>query len=103
MRILTDPMSANLDSVGWSEYEMWFRLGGFITIAIELSSPLLLTRYGHFWAVAGFMMHLGIAITMSLGMFAWGMLAFYPMLLAPFILRALATDEAPEADSATTR
>ena len=87
MRILTDPMSANLDPVGWSEYELLFRLGGFVTIAIELSSPLLLTRYGHFWAVAGFMMHIGIAMTMSLGMFAWGMLAFYPMLLAPFILR----------------
>ena len=87
MRILTDPMAANLDAVGWSEHVVWFRLGGFVTIAIELSSPLLLTRFGHIWAVAGLMMHIGIAMTMSLGMFAWGMIAFYPMLLAPFILR----------------
>ena len=87
LRILTDPMSASLDAVGWSEHALLFRLGGFFAIAIELSSPLLLTRYGHLWAVAGLLMHIGIAMTMSLGMFAWGMIAFYPLLLAPFLLR----------------
>jgi hypothetical protein len=32
-------------------------------------------------------MHLGIWATMSLGMFSAGMIALYPVLLAPFILR----------------
>ena len=32
----------------------------------------------------GALMHLGIALTMTLGMFSWGMLALYPILLAPF-------------------
>jgi hypothetical protein len=86
LRILTDPMASNLDPVFWATYPELFRIAGFVTIAIELSSPLLLTRYGHIWAIGGLLMHLGIVSTMSLGMFGWGMLAFYPLLLSPFFL-----------------
>jgi len=102
MRILIDPMASDLNPVSWSMDTPLFRIGGFITIAIELSAPLLLTRYGKYWAIAGSLMHLGIALTMSLGMFAWGMLAFYPILLAPFILRFLPDDEDPTVDQPTT-
>jgi hypothetical protein len=33
-------------------------------------------------------MHLGIALTMDLGMFSWGMLALYPILLARLFERS---------------
>lgn len=89
LRIITDPMAADLDPVFWSSFPGLFRLGGFGTILFELSSPLLLTRHAHKWAVVGVLMHLGIAASMTLGMFSWGMLAFYPLLLAPFILPRL--------------
>ena len=92
LRILTDPMSGQLDPMIWTAHSAWFRWGGFFTIAIELSSPLLLTRYAHFWAIGGLCMHIGITLTMSLGMFGWGMLAFYPWLLAPFILAPAKND-----------
>lgn len=89
MRIMLDPMSANLDPLFWSDFPHLFRLLGFATIALEVSSPLLLTRWCRYWAIAGVAMHLGVWSTMSLGMFSAGMLALYPVLLAPFILRRL--------------
>jgi hypothetical protein len=89
LRIMTDPMAADLEPLFWSSFPGLFRLGGFGTILFELSSPLLLTRHAHKWAVVGVFMHLGIAATMTLGMFSWGMLSFYPLLLAPFILPRL--------------
>ena len=95
VRILTDPMSSRLDPVAWADNSAWFRWGGFFAIGIELSSPLLLTRYAHLWAIGGLFMHLGITLTMSLGMFGWGMLAFYPWLLAPFILSRVKNDGNP--------
>jgi len=86
LRILIDPMAGDLDPLFWAQFPWLFRLGGFATIAFELSSPLLLTRHAHRLAVVGIFMHLGIAATMTLGMFSRGVLAFYPLLLAPFIL-----------------
>jgi hypothetical protein len=89
LRILVDPMAARLDPVFWTQFPELFRWAGFGTIAYELSSPLLLTRHAHRFAIIGLFMHLGIAVTMSLGMFSWGVLACYPLFLAPFILRRL--------------
>ena len=89
LRILIDPMSADLNPYFWAQFPWLFRLGGFFTIAFELMSPLLLTRHAHRIAPIGVLMHLGIVITMSLGMFSWGMLAFYPLFLAPFLLPVL--------------
>ena len=103
LRILTDPMSGLLDPVFWADHTEWFRWGGFFTIAIELSAPLLLTRYAHHWAIGGLCMHIGITLTMSLGMFGWGMLAFYPWLLAPFILGRPTAADTPPTRPATSR
>ncbi len=89
LRILIDPMSSTLEPAFWAQFPGLFRWLGFATIALELSSPLLLTRWGRYWALCGMLMHLGIWATMSLGMFSAGMLALYPVLLAPFILRRL--------------
>ena len=87
MRILIDPMAGELDPVFWAQFPWLFRLGGFATIAFELSSPLLLTRHGPKLAVVGILMHIGILLTMTLGMFSWGMMAFYPLLFAPWAVR----------------
>lgn len=84
-RIMADPMAGKLDPLFWSEHTWLFALGGWATIAIELSSPLLLTRFAPYWGLFGAAMHLGIAATMELGMFSWGMLALYPAVLAPWI------------------
>lgn len=91
LRILIDPMAGELSPAFWAAYPWLFRLGGYATIAFELAAPLLLTRHAHKLAAFGVLMHIGIMFTMTLGMFSWGMLAFYPLLLAPFILPVLDT------------
>ena len=86
-RILTDPLAGRLDPV---TFEGWWGMAYALsvgTILLELTSILLLTRFAPYWAVCGVMMHLGIAATMHLGMFSWGMLSLYPLLLAPWIVR----------------
>ena len=87
LRILVDPMAGELDPIFWSQFPWLFRLGGYVTIAFELASPLLLTRHAPKLAIVGLMMHLGILFTMTLGMFSWGMIAFYPLFLAPWAVR----------------
>ena len=87
MRILIDPMAGELDPVFWAQFPWLFRIGGFLTIAFELASPLFLTRHGPKLAVVGVLMHVGILLTMTLGMFSWGMIAFYPLLFAPWAAR----------------
>ncbi|TNE83943.1 MAG: hypothetical protein EP330_31355 [Deltaproteobacteria bacterium] len=84
-RILTDPLAANLDSSWWYFLHPLFRFGSWATIIIELTPFLMLTRYCPHWAVGGFLIHFGIALTMNLGMFSWGMLAMYPVLFAPWL------------------
>jgi hypothetical protein len=84
-RILTDPLASNLDSTWWHALHPLFRLGSWGTIAIELTPFLMLTRFCPHWAVGGFLIHFGIALTMNLGMFSWGMLAMYPVLFAPWL------------------
>ncbi|MCO4746115.1 MAG: HTTM domain-containing protein [Proteobacteria bacterium] len=84
-RILTDPLASNLDPNWWYGLHPLFRFGSWATIIIELTPILLLTRFCPHWAVGGFLIHFGIAVTMNLGMFSWGMLAMYPMLFAPWI------------------
>jgi hypothetical protein len=76
---------------GWIDpalVEAWqplLRVGGWATIALELSAPLLLTRPTCCWAVPGALMHLGFALTMGLGMCCWGMRALYPPLFCPWL------------------
>ena len=88
-RILTDPQAGALDHLRWLWAWPLLRLGGWLTILLELSSPLLLTRLAPWWAIGGALMHLGIALTMNLGVFSWGMLSLYPVLFAPWWLPAL--------------
>ncbi len=89
LRIMTDPLSAHLDPVFWSQWPWLFRIGSWGTIVLEVTAPLLMTRFCRHWAALGLGLHIGIALTMELGMFAWGMLAFYPLLLEPWLTRWL--------------
>ena len=85
-RIMTDPLASNLDPADWTWAYPLFRFGGWSTIILEVGAFLILTRWCHWWAIGGALMHLGIAATMTLGMFSWGMLALYPLLLSPLLL-----------------
>jgi hypothetical protein len=75
-----------------------------MTMCFELGAPLYLAFYYYaatrdrpgrlrrlcnrlrlrwIWLGMGIAFHVGIAITLRLGIFAWGMLALYPVLLLP--------------------
>lgn len=81
-RILTDPTAARLDHLALADWTWPFHVLWLGTIALELSAPLLLTRWAPWWGVLGATLHLGIAATMGLGVFSWGMLALYPAVFA---------------------
>jgi hypothetical protein len=92
-RILTDPLAGKLDPMtfaGWHGVSYALSVG---TIALECTGFLILTRHAPRWAVLGATMHLGIAVTMHLGMFSWGMLSLYPLLFAPWIIRRWGLEE----------
>jgi hypothetical protein len=102
--ILSDPHFARFEP-GWVEalYPMT-RLATAATMVFELGSPLMILftyyaatadrpgrlrrlcnrlRLRWIWIALGVMFHLGIALTMRLGVFPAGMLAMYPVLLLP--------------------
>jgi hypothetical protein len=79
-RVMTDPLAAHLDPVAMQAWFVPLRVMGWATIALELSAPLILTRWVRWWAIPGAIMHLGIHAAMDLGMFSWGMLSLYPLL-----------------------
>jgi hypothetical protein len=88
-RIVTDPMAGRLDSATAVDWLWFWRVLGWFTIIFEVGALLLLTRIGRFWAIMGLSMHLGLALTMHLGMFSYAMMAFYPVILGPWTCRAL--------------
>lgn len=88
-RVMCDPLAAHLDPMSTQRWFWPLRILGWCTIAMETSGWVLYTRWAPYWAICGVGMHLGIALTMELGMFSWGMLALYPLLLAPFWLPRL--------------
>lgn len=102
--ILSDPHFGRFDGA-WIPYAMpVLAIGTATTVLFEWTSPLLpiLTwwhrsperpgrlrrianrlRLRWLWIAAGVAFHIGIAITMRLGVFPWGMLALYPVLFHP--------------------
>lgn len=84
-RIVTDPLAGHLDGAFWIDYWPVFNAGSWFTIIMEIGAFVILTRLGKWWALGGAFMHVGIALTMELGMFSWGMLALYPILWAGWI------------------
>jgi hypothetical protein len=109
-RVLSDPHFARL-SPGWtaSVYPLT-QLGTALTMTFELCAPLVVAftyldrraeaggRAGAFvrrfrlrwvWLGVGVGLHLGIAASMRLGIFPFGMLALYPLLLHPDEVQSL--------------
>lgn len=113
--ILADPHVARFDP-GWLSVAMPFtRVATALTMLFELGAPAYLAFYyfsatrergGRLralcnrlrlrwaWIALGVAFHLGIAISMRLGIFPWGMLALYPVLLRPDELRRLTSGRA---------
>ena len=88
-RIMGDPLASDVPATALKPAMGLLRVGGWGTIVLELSAPLILTPICRYWAIFGALMHLGIAATMVLGMFSWGMLALYPVLFAPWTCKVL--------------
>ncbi|MEO8702489.1 MAG: HTTM domain-containing protein [Kofleriaceae bacterium] len=108
--VLADPHFARFDP-GWLETALpMTRVATAVTISFEISAPIYLALYyfaetrdrpgrirrtcnrwrlRHAWLAIGILFHLGIAIGLRLGIFAWGMLAMYPALLLPSELARL--------------
>ncbi|HEY8145164.1 MAG TPA: methyltransferase domain-containing protein, partial [Kofleriaceae bacterium] len=102
--ILSDPHFARFDG-SWIPYAMpVLAIGTATTVTFEWTSPLLpLLTWWHrtperpgrlrrianklrlrwMWIATGVIFHIGIALTMRLGVFPWGMLALYPVLFHP--------------------
>ncbi len=90
-RIMADPTAGRLDPDRPFWRTLWplFRVGAPLTVLMECAAPLVFTRLAPYWAVFGALMHVGIAITLNLGMFSWGMLSLYPVLFGPWLLPTL--------------
>jgi hypothetical protein len=101
---LSDPHFARWNPAWYQPIYPITQLATATTMLFELGAPLilLLTYYAAtpdrpgrarrwanklhvrwLWIGLGVVFHLGIAIAMQLGIFAWGMLALYPALLLP--------------------
>lgn len=102
--VLSDPHYARFSPGALAAFYPLTQLGTLFTMVFELSAPLALLwtfldrnparggRLGHWvrklkirwlWLSLGVMLHLGIALTMQLGIFPFGMLALYPAFIAP--------------------
>jgi hypothetical protein len=102
--ILTDPHFARFDPAWVGTFYPLLQLATASTMAFELGSPFMilltywsrtrerpgrlrrlanLLRLRWVWIVMGVSFHIGIAVTMRLGIFPWGMLALYPVLFHP--------------------
>ena len=102
--ILTDPHFARFDPAWIATFFPVLQLATLATIAFELTSPVMilltwwhstrdrpgrlrrlsnLLRLRWVWIATGASFHLGIAVTMRLGVFPWGMFAMYPALFQP--------------------
>ena len=94
--VLSDPHYARFSS-GWVA-SAWplANVATFVTMAFEWSAPLLLLpgrdrfHFRRIWIAVGVGFHVGIAIFLRLGVFPYGMLALYPVLLPPDELRSRA-------------
>jgi hypothetical protein len=109
--ILHDPHIARFEMAELLRRLTWMsRLGTFATKMFEISAPLVLVLYWLRWTherggrlrewasrlrlrsayvALGAILHVGIAVTMDLGIFPWAMLALYPAWFHPDELTGL--------------
>jgi hypothetical protein len=102
--ILTDPHFGRFDPSWVETLFPLLQLATFATMVFELTSPVMilitwwhstrdrpgllrrisnLIRLRWVWIATGLSFHVGIAVTMRLGIFPWGMIAMYPVLFHP--------------------
>ncbi|HET9932996.1 MAG TPA: HTTM domain-containing protein [Polyangiaceae bacterium] len=108
--VLGDPHFSRFAPGAFAPLYPLLQLAGFLTMVFEFSAPLFLLfsyyqrrpdrggfigawvrrlRLRDVWLALGVGLHLGIAATMELGIFPFGILALYPALLPPDELEAL--------------
>ena len=89
-RVMADPLAGHIDAVFWADYFLLFHVAEAIAVVTELAAFVLLwPRARPYWASIGIFVHIGIALTMKLGMFSFGMMSLYPVLFAPWLLPLL--------------
>ena len=88
-RILCDPMAARVDAVWAASFFGLWRVLGWVTVLFEISAFLAFTRWARYWALVGLGMHIGILLTMKLGIFGLGMLILYPVFFVPWVIQFL--------------
>jgi hypothetical protein len=102
--ILEDPNLARFGSAWLAWARPLTQLGTFLTMLFELGAPMVLVgiyceatasrggrlrrfitslRLRWVFLAVGFVFHIGIALTLELGIFPYGMLALYPALVPP--------------------
>lgn len=102
--ILTDPHFARFPATWIEWFYPFLQIATGLTMAFELGSPLMLPltywsatrdrpgflrtwanklRLRWVWILLGVQFHIGIGLTMRLGIFPWGMMALYPVLFHP--------------------
>jgi len=102
--VLGDPHFARFAPGSLAPFQLFLRSATLVTMLFELSAPLVLLwtwleyrparggRFGDFvrrwrvrwlWLGVGISLHAGIALTMKIGMFPFGMIALYPAFLHP--------------------
>jgi hypothetical protein len=87
---LTDPHAARWSPAWIAAVYPLTRVATALTMAFELGAPLYVVAYARGWTrvrwawiALGIAFELGIAATLRLGSFPFGMLALYPVLLTP--------------------
>lgn len=88
-RVVTDPLGGGWDHVAWAGVGLPFFIGNWATIIFEVGALVLLTRWRRWFGLLGVGLHLGVGLTMHLGMFSVGMLCFYVVVLADWWVPAL--------------
>ncbi len=109
---LTDPHFARFDPAWVSSVIPVTQVATAATLLFELSAPLYLVwlycaetadrpgvlrkwinrlRLRWLWIATGIVFHLGLVIALPIGLFPWGMLALYPVLLRPKELGTVST------------
>ena len=109
---LTDPHFARFDPAWVSSVIPVTQVATAVTLVFELSAPLYLVwlycaetadrpgvlrkwinrlRLRWLWIATGIVFHLGLVIALPIGLFPWGMLALYPVLLRPKELGTVST------------
>jgi len=88
-RVVTDPLAGAWDHMTWSRIGLPFFVASWATIIFEVGAFVLLTRWRRWFGLLGVGLHLGIGLTMHLGMFSAGMLCFYVVVLAEWWIPGL--------------